>query len=478
MGTALVAASDFLFYGHPVGISLCIFLVLLAGAVLLCNKIRADPREKITAAAVLTFSLVPLFESLGLLSVLIALLGTAYFALEITGNTRARWPERLRRIGVVLTGDLESILESNRSVSGSPTGNKIRDVTTTMRGWIGPLLVGWLFVALFSAANPIFRSWIQLPDLRVFLSSVDQFRVLLWFLVALAISAVIPVRRFALKPADSEPQSSPEGETGRIGLASRTMIRSLVIFNLIFAVQTALDAVYLWGGADLPAGVSPAESAQKSAYILVLTALLAAGFVLAMVNFGETSTRRGLVRGLMYLWVAQNIVLVGSALFRLHLYVDAFALTQLRLAAFVWMALVAISFILMVFRVHGSMGHDAFMRANAIALSLVLYGYSIADKHAFIAHYNVSHSREVSGTGTLLDGLYVWRLGSSALPAIKFYLARSDDISLDRCADDLKKSLAERSDDWRAWNFREHRLRLAVSDLQGVGSKVENSGSR
>ena len=47
------------------------------------------------------------------------------------------------------------------------------------------------------------------------------------------------------------------------------------------------------------------------------------------------------LRGLLGLWLAQNILLVVSALMRLDLYVDAFGLTRLRLAAVVWMGLVA-----------------------------------------------------------------------------------------------------------------------------------------
>ena len=58
------------------------------------------------------------------------------------------------------------------------------------------------------------------------------------------------------------------------------MSRSLILFNALFALQTGLDLAYLWGGANLPDGMSHAEYAHRGAYPLIATALLAAGFVL------------------------------------------------------------------------------------------------------------------------------------------------------------------------------------------------------
>ena len=66
-----------------------------------------------------------------------------------------------------------------------------------------------------------------------------------------------------------------------------TILRSLILFNLLFAVQTVLDVVYLWGNATLPADISYASYAHRGAYPLILTALLAAGFVLAAMRPGR-----------------------------------------------------------------------------------------------------------------------------------------------------------------------------------------------
>ncbi|WP_213030895.1 DUF4153 domain-containing protein, partial [Acinetobacter baumannii] len=65
---------------------------------------------------------------------------------------------------------------------------------------------------------------------------------------------------------------------GFFGVA--TILRSLILFNLLFALQTVLDMTYLWGKLALPNDLSYATYAHRGAYPLIVTALLAAGFVL------------------------------------------------------------------------------------------------------------------------------------------------------------------------------------------------------
>ena len=64
----------------------------------------------------------------------------------------------------------------------------------------------------------------------------------------------------------------PRAESLIFGRAA--ILRSLVVFNALFAVQTLLDVVYLWGGVRLPDGLSYADYAHRGAYPLIATALL------------------------------------------------------------------------------------------------------------------------------------------------------------------------------------------------------------
>ena len=95
----------------------------------------------------------------------------------------------------------------------------------------------------------------------------------------------------------SETEPAVDGRTRPSELfGAAAILRSLLLFNLLFAVQTGLDVVYLWGGVALPDGLTYAAYAHRGAYPLIVTALLAAGFVLAAMRPGGPAERMPVIR--------------------------------------------------------------------------------------------------------------------------------------------------------------------------------------
>ena len=210
-------------------------------------------------------------------------------------------------------------------------------------------------------------------------------------------------RRKSEVPADLAVAAAPSAGRSQFtnvdffGVA--TILRSLILFNLLFAVQTVLDVIYLWGNATLPADISYAAYAHRGAYPLIVTALLAAGFVLIAMRPGGPAEQSKVIRPLVYLWVAQNVLLVASSILRLDLYVQIYLLTWWRVAAFIWMLLVAFGLLLIVARIALNRSNEWLIRANLITLTATLYICSLVNFAAIIADYNVDHSREVAGKG-------------------------------------------------------------------------------
>ena len=89
---------------------------------------------------------------------------------------------------------------------------------------------------------------------------------------------------------------------------------------------------------------------------------------------GGPAEQSRLIRPLVLLWTGQNVLLVVSSIFRLDLYVAAYSLTYLRLAAFIWMGLVAAGLVLMLIQIKLKKSNSWLISANAISLALVLYG--------------------------------------------------------------------------------------------------------
>jgi len=261
--------------------------------------------------------------------------------------------------------------------------------------------------------------------------------------------------------------------------------RSLILFNALFAVQSALDLTYLWGGASLPDGMSHAEYAHRGAYPLIATALLAAGFVLIAMRPGGPAEHSRLIRPLVLVWTGQNILLVVSSIFRLDLYVAAFSLTYLRLAALIWMLLVGIGLALMVMQIVRGKSNSWLLAANTISLALVLYGCCFINAPWLVASYNVEHSLEIAGTGPNLDLQYLGSLGPQAEPALRPHVKQMPQLQsvIYTCRHVYYSPssgnwyYSPSSGNWRAWSFRAWRLKRYLSNNPDTSpNPPDNSG--
>jgi Domain of unknown function (DUF4173) len=156
---------------------------------------------------------------------------------------------------------------------------------------------------------------------------------------------------------------------------------------------------------------------------------------------------------------------VISSIFRLDLYIAAFSLTYLRLAAFIWMGLVATGLALMLIQMVYRKSNAWLLSANAISLALVLYGCCFLNAPWLVAYYNVEHSWEVSGTGPALDAWYLLSLGSAQiLPPLEARMAQLPGLQFARFGASPASQVRAYRDhfaaprDWRAWGFRTWRL--------------------
>jgi hypothetical protein len=318
----------------------------------------------------------------------------------------------------------------------------------------------------------LLEKWISLLNPGNTAAYVSLGRVLFW---AAALSIVWPFIHVrwsgkrempaGLAEAAALAQGVPSGQADFFGVA--TILRSLILFNLLFAVQTVLDVAYLWGNATLPADISYASYAHRGAYPLIVTALLAAGFVLAAMRPGGPAEQSRVIRPLVYLWVAKNVLLVLSSILRLDLYVQIYLLTWWRVAAFIWMVLVALGLVLIVARIVLNRSNDWLIRANLITLTATLYICSLVNFAAIIADYNVGHSREAAGKGVWIDMNYLFSLGPQALPAIDRAIAlRGSDPTLVSRRGCLVEQQRREMASWRSWAFRSWRLQRTLGAQQ------------
>ena len=465
----LVGAADYLFYGHPIGISAAIYALLLATAVTLINPHRPSLRNWLASIGILAVCLLPIIEHFGALSLLIGLVGVSTYALIAFGQFSGDLQDRAVKLAWQLVGgpvrfgrDLSRLLWLQQRRNTEAFGRR------KLINWAVPVVLSLVFLLLFRSANPVIESWLHEINLRKLIEAFEAARVLFWIVCLSLVWSFVRVYRHRnwawLGETASEalqvlPDSSADGIFG-----VEAVVRSLVLFNALFAVQSALDITYLWGGLQLPVGMTYADYARRGAYPLIATALLAAVFVLIAIRPGSAGEHSPLCRGLVLLWTAQNVLLVISSIQRLQLYVEAYSLTYWRVAALVWMGLVAAGLILIFARIVWRKSNQWLIRTNTALLAATLYGCSLFNFPSFIATYNIKHSYAVTGKGAILDIEYLCRLGPYAIRAIRESFPSNHTLptyywrELGSCTTEHAALLHKRMQDWRAWSFRGWRM--------------------
>jgi hypothetical protein len=461
------ALADWLFFGWQIGISLALFFAVIGVVAVAVNGVRAQRRVQIVMTSVFVAGLSALIEEVSTLSAILSALSTASFVIVMTTEEASSWQRQLLQAALVplrgpfqLLGDIIGALRHMKAWTPQWLGSLV--------AWIVPLVIFAIFLTLFSQANPLIEQQLLRIDLRTLLDVLISWRAAFWLAVLCAIWPLMHrrARRKAISLPSQTDSDSAEPQDMDYLFGAAAMLRSLILFNLLFALQSALDLAYLWGGAALPGGMSHAEYAHRGAYPLIVTALLAAGFALvAMRPNGPAETSRW-IRPLVLAWIGQNILLVISSIFRLDLYIAAFSLTYLRLAAFIWMALVAIGLVLILVQIELGKPNSWLLSANAISLALVLYGCCFLNAPWLVAHYNVEHSLEVSGNGPSLDLDYLVSLGSPQIvPPIEARLSKLPRLqpgNFKPCSPAhriMEYRDFPKSENWRAWGFRTWRLK-------------------
>ena len=452
----LVAVANALFYGHAAGATLGAFALLWVVLLAVFGSRRSAPvLIALLLASLCALVLIEAPSLLGWTLFWIAISSAGPLARRRFDNA-GDWVARLlAHIALGLARPVADLIRIGRIRHGKATAR----FGALARTAALPLVGGTLFLALFAGANPVIGNLflsIQAPyPMDIVL------HLLFWTLVFLAVWPSFRPAPMVTRPASIAFDIPVIG-----GIPPASITLSLLVFNAIFLLQNLLDIAFLWSGAPLPGSITLADYAHRGAYLLIVTALLAGLFVLLFLHPGSAAARRPMIRNLVVLWIAQNLLLVTSSILRTWDYVEAYSLTVLRISALAWMGLVGTGLFLICWRLVAERSTRWLINANAIAAMLVLSAANIVDVSAVAAWWNVRHSDKVGQNGNAIDLCYLNHLGSSALlPIIDLEKRARGPVLRDSIAairHDALANLAADQADWHRWTWRGAR-RLAAA---------------
>ncbi|WP_299202634.1 DUF4173 domain-containing protein [uncultured Tateyamaria sp.] len=445
---ALIALGDVLVWDTVAGLNIAIFFgaVLFAGLGLAWPRLTVRTRVGIATGVVL--SLLPLIELVQPLSLLIALVGLSLCTAAIAGVSRLdllRGAARLWWVAPAQT--FQDGAQGARQLSDLNLARM--DLRSLVVTWGVPAGTSLIFALLILAANPVLDRWVS-GITAVELPVPNWWRVWFWLFLAATIWPTLVTWRMRERLRARKPQRATVRREGVINAGS--VARSLIAFNALFAVQTGMDVLFLYGDAGLPDGISPAAYAHRGAYPLLVTALLAGLFAVMARPF---LAGRSVLRWLMLIWLAQTMALVVASVWRLDIYVDAFGLTRLRLAAYIWMVLVAAGLGLVVWQIWRDKPAAWMMLRSGVMGAGVLYLCAFVSFDATVARHNLSQPVHE-------DMFMLCQLSEDVIPAMASTFGHNWSAA---CASEYTQPHLFQPDNWREWGFRNWRTRNSLTSM-------------
>jgi hypothetical protein len=459
MAAGLAALADWLFYGQFVGWTAGLFTLLAAAAIVAYRPWVLRRRAGLVLIAMIAGVAGAMVAYPGVLEILVALALLVMLSHTARYGWRPEVPAWIDRWLVFAfafwTRALVDLrLRRRRAEPGSGS--------LVMGKWGLAAVLGLIFTGLFAMANPVIESW--LSTVWSWVASLPEYigtpRPVFWLVMFLFGWALLRPGRVGRA---SQLSAGLVEADGRSPVPMDVVVRCLIVFNLLFAVQTTLDAMYLAGGTQLPEGMTYKEYARRGAYPLVATTLLAAGFVLVTFRSrGYVATPRVIwARRLVYIWIAQNIALLITAAWRLYLLVDVSMLTRLRIASVIWMAIVAIGFVAIVVRIVQRRPNAWLVQFMGAVAGVTIYACCFVNFDAIIANVNARHCYEAT-RGAEAQRFYIpyhLQLGYESLPAMRRLQATvqgENDFqrALSEAIAQLERDLVERQQSWRGWTWR------------------------
>jgi two-component system sensor histidine kinase BaeS len=331
---------------------------------------------------------------------------------------------------------------SLRPVAG--LGRSAAAVRTALLSLLGVIVFG----LLFASADALFAEWADavVPDLEV------ESLVLRAFLTAFVTGVVLAAAYVAVNP----PEVDPAGGPARPVAQRYEWLVPVLLVDAVFLVFIGAQATVFFGGHDYlerTTGLTYADYVHQGFGQLTVATALTLLVVWAAARKAPRETPDDLLwmRGSLGLLCLLTLVVVASALYRMHVYQEAYGFTQLRLLVDVfegWLGLLVLGVMMA-----GVTLRAAWLpRAALLTGAGALLGVALINPDAWTAERNLDRYAE---TGKI-DWSYIQGLSADVVPAL--------DDQPDEVVSCALRARDTSDDDWLEWNLGRHRAESQIRD--------------
>ena len=338
--------------------------------------------------------------------------------------------------------------------------------------WSDIRFIGDIVKRVFVPFGFIHKPFITLFRINVHEGKGSKSRVLPKIFLGILISVpVLAIIIWLLSSADILLKAFDEREKSTYGKIKWKLffdpvmlLTILVLINVIYAVFSAIQFAYLFGGSSfvLPSSYTYAEYARRGFFELVIVSIINFGILLFGIVFVKKDNKRifTAIRAFLTLLVAFTFVLLSSAFYRMLVYEQAYGFTYLRV--FVQAFMIMLFFLFIVNIIYIWYPKLPIIKSYFIISLAVYIILNFANVDVIIAKNNINRYFE---TGQI-DMVYLKGLSYDAAPEMQRLLISASDSSdpeEKQIAEEItkyfneKKSELEDQKSWQSFNISRYK---------------------
>jgi two-component system, OmpR family, sensor histidine kinase BaeS len=373
-------------------------------------------------------------------------------------------PERLGPARLAAAGFVAPVIIARHA--GTVLGGGVRTLGTEtsvplLRGALLAALVVAVFVALLGQADPTFGAVRDgFVDLLSNLNGIG--RVVFFAIVAFGLLGFLHLDLG--RPARAAPLPATDAER------THTEVERLIVLGSVasvFGLFLVLQLSYLFGnpGARVGSGVTLAEAVHRGFVEMSIVVALTVVIIVGLDRRAARGAHQRLVAGITFLVLAECLVLLASAYFRVTAYEAAYGYTDFRLYVRLYVACLAIvTFLLAGELARGLELARLCWRVSLAALAaLVVLGYW--NFSAWIVRANVDR---FTASGRI-DVRYLEQTGGDGVPELVRALPRLNPADRAAVVEELRTGRMSRgltaTPAWFEWNLRRSAAQTARQEV-------------
>lgn len=450
------AAYSFLFYRQNAGINFLLFNVILLTVLALKNVKLVRDRKWLWAAGMCLVSSASIFVTSSALSIIANVASLLLLSAFSFNSATSALFSFLFSCYSVISCIVHIIIDSikrSASTTEDSNGKKGYKVMATLI----VLLLSIVFFNLYKSSNPLFAEntkWINFD----FISIGWIFFTLSGFLLSYAFlyhKVIEPVQTWENNlPIANRQAAEDEPAIKRFEAERYAGLLLFILLNLMLVILNLGDIQTLYFNGGLPKNVSHSDFVHHGVGIIIFSIVIATSLIMYLFRkeFSAVKTNKALM-AFVYLWIAQNVLMLSSTAIRNQIYIHDFNFTYKRIGVYVWLALAVIGLCILFWKIWQKRTNWYLIRTNVAVWFSVLVISGCVNWDKLITNYNIQNKALKD-----VDFYYLFSLSDTNIPEL---LAITKKPEFEQLNKNLKNFTNNRTDRYYTQSYR-HMLNLKL----------------